>query len=106
MSDSLQDIGFLKILSGVAGSVVSLRFVKGTILEKLLMSIGGSALSYFGTSPAATWIGMANAEGLVGFLIGLFGMAIASKVYEVIQVIDAPGVAKEFTDWITRKRGP
>lgn len=86
---SLEQIGIVKIISGIAGSVVSLRFVQGTWVEKLLMTFGGAFLSYFGTSPAAYYVGLEKSEGLVGFLIGLFGMAIASKIYELIQNVNA-----------------
>ena len=98
-----QDLGIGKIIAGIAGSAVSLRFVQGTITEKLLMTLGGSSLSYFGTTPASIWIGLANTEGLVGFLIGLFGMAIVSKIYEVIQVVDAKQIVNEGLDWIFRR---
>lgn len=53
-------------------------------------------MSYFGTPVAATWIGMVNAEGLVGFLIGLFGMSVVSKFYEVIQAVDPKAVVDRF----------
>ena len=87
-TSTLEELGLLKVIAGLAGSVVSLRFVQGTWKEKALMVIGGAAFSIFATSPVAQYVGMSNAEGLVGFLIGLFGMAIASKVYELIQSVD------------------
>lgn len=101
--NSLQDIGIIKILSGLAGSVVSLRFVQGKWYEKVLMTLGGAFLSYFGTSPAAEYVGMATSEGLVGFLIGLFGMAVASKVYEIIQSVDTKQASQAFFDWLFRR---
>jgi hypothetical protein len=102
-TNSFQDIGVIKIISGVAGSFVSLRFIQGSWIEKLIMSIGGSCLSYFATTPIAVWLNVVNAEGLVGFLIGLFGMSIAAKVYEVIQFIDAKSAASQLLEWIARK---
>ena len=98
MTDPVHDISYLKLIAGMVGAFVSLRFIDGTKTEKGIMAIGGSAMSYFGTSPTADYLHMANGEGLVGFMIGLFGMAVVSKVYEVIQVIDAPSVAKRFLD--------
>lgn len=87
------DLPTAKILAGVLGSVVSLRFVKGSLFERASMCIGGAALSYYGTTPVAVWAGT-NAEGLIGFLIGLFGMAIMAKGYEVIQAMQAGDIVE------------
>ena len=100
---NLQDISIVKLVSGIAGSFASVRFIQGGWLERLIMCIGGSCLSYYATTPVATWVGLQAAEGLVGFLIGLFGMSIAAKVYEIIGFLDADRAAKEFWDWLSRK---
>lgn len=102
-ADQIHDFSVAKLLSGVAGALVSMRFLQGTWTEKIMMAVGGAALSYYGTSYAAGWLSMQNAEGLVGFLIGLFGMAIVSKGYEIIQMIDAKQVASDVWTWISRK---
>lgn len=86
------DLSWAKLIAGVAGSLVSLRFVPGTALERAMMAVGGSALSYYATEPMAQWAGMTNAEGLVGFLIGLFGMSVMAKAYEVIMLTSAADV--------------
>lgn len=101
---AVQDPSFLKLIAGAAGALVSLRFVQGTWVEKGVMAIGGSALSYFGTSPAATYLNMANAEGLCGFIIGLFGMSIVAKLYELIQFFDAKSAASRLIDKIFGSR--
>jgi hypothetical protein len=100
---SFQEIGIIKIISGVAGSLVSLRFIQGTWIEKLFMSIGGSCLSFFATTPIAEWLNIANTEGLIGFIVGLFGMSIAAKIYEIIQFLDGRRAAQELIEWIARK---
>lgn len=101
--DQLPDFSIAKLASGVAGALVSMRFLQGTWPEKITMAMGGAALSYYGTTHVAHWLSMETAEGLVGFLIGLFGMAIVSKGYEVIQMIDAKQVAADAWAWVTRK---
>ena len=101
--DSIPDFSLAKLASGVAGALVSMRFLQGTWPEKITMAIGGAALSYYATGSVASWLSMQTAEGLVGFLIGLFGMAIVAKGYEVIQMIDAKQVAADVWTWITRK---
>lgn len=83
------DISIAKLVAGAAGAFVSLRFVQGTFIERMSMCIGGAALSYYATTPTALWVGLPHAEGLVGFLIGLFGMAIMAKIYEAIQATSA-----------------
>ena len=105
MADQVPDFSTAKFVAAVAGAVVSLRFVQGTVVERVFMAIGGAGLSYYATTPAAIWLGMSNAEGLVGFLIGLFGMAIMAKIYEVIQIADAAKIASDAIDAIKRKWG-
>lgn len=95
-----------KLLSGTAGALVSMKFLAGTWPEKICMAIGGSALSYFASVPVSEWMSVSEkAQGLVGFLIGLFGMAIISKVYEVIQVMDAKEIATGIWSWLKKKWG-
>ena len=105
MNDSFnfQEASLVKIISGVVGALVSLKFIQGTWLEKSFMALGGSCLSYFATSPIANWLNIENTEGLIGFIVGLFGMAIVAKIYELIQVIDAKQVVGIFLDWLARK---
>jgi hypothetical protein len=98
------DIGWSKLLPAAAGTAISMRFVKGTKWERLSMAIGGLALSYYGTTPAANFVGMGSAEGLVGFVIGMFGMSLAAKVYETIGAIDAKQLAADLTGWLGRFR--
>lgn len=105
MADQTPDFSVAKLMAGVAGSVVSLRFVQGTIVERIFMGIGGAALSYYASTPAAQWVGVKDAEGLVGFLIGLFGMAIMAKLYEVILIMDATTIANDAWASIKRKWG-
>lgn len=98
MSEPSHDISYWKLFAGAVGAFVSLRFIQGTKTEKGIMACGGSALSYFGTTPASDYLHIGNSEGLIGFLIGLFGMAIVSKFYEVIQAVDGPLIAKRLFD--------
>lgn len=99
------DLSLGNLIAGIAGAFVSLRFVQGTLLERVTMAGGGAALSYYATPPIADWLGMASAEGLVGFLVGLFGMAIVAKVYEAIQAMPAATMAAEAWESIKRRIG-
>lgn len=99
------DFSMIKLAAGLAGAVVSLRFVQGSYLERLTMALGGAALSYFGTTPLSDWLAAPKAEGVIGFFIGLFGMAIVAKVYEVIQMLDAKQAASDVWETVKRKWG-
>lgn len=99
------DISITNLVAGVAGAFVSLRFVQGTMPERLTMAGGGAALSYYATPPAAAWLGMASAEGLVGFLVGLFGMAVVAKIYDAIQGLPAAAMAKQAWESVLRRIG-
>ncbi len=70
-------------LAGVAGALASLAFVKGTWPERITMAVGGAIVSLYGTAWMASRTGLP--EGLSGFLLGLFGMAVCAKVWELIQ---------------------
>ena len=71
-----------KAAPGVVGALVALRWMPGTPLQRLSSFVGGSAASYYGTDHLAHLIDVS--PGLTGFLLGLFGMAVASKVFEAI----------------------
>lgn len=87
-------------LAGVAGAFLSLAFLRGVEWrERIFMGIGGCFLSYYGTPIAAARSGLP--EGLTGFLLGLFGMAICAKFWEMIQATPIAelwhaGIAKVF----------
>ena len=99
------DFSVGNLIAGVCGAFVSLRFVQGTLPERFSMAMGGAALSYYAATPTAIWLGMSHAEGLVGFLIGLFGMAIAAKIYEAIQVLPAAQMAGDVWETVKKRLG-
>lgn len=72
----------VKAAPGVVGALVALRWMPGTPLQRLSSFVGGSAASYYGTDHLAHL--MEVSPGLTGFLLGLFGMAVASKVFEAL----------------------
>ncbi len=105
----LEDVSIAKLGAGIVGAGVSLKWMQGTPIERAGMAIGGAALSYYGTTPAAAWLNVKDAEGLIGFFIGLFGMAIVAKLYEIILQIDAKQAAVDLWEgvkaWVKRKWG-
>ena len=103
MSGISNDVSVAKLVAGVAGSFISLKFVQGTIGERAFMWVGGAALSYYATTPIAKWAGAPDAEGLIGFSIGLLGMTVVSKVYEVVAALDAKQMAQDVREFVIRK---
>lgn len=100
---SLGELSLVKLISGIVGAFVSLRFVPGTKMERFTMVAGGAFLSYVGSDWVADFLSMEKAIGLVGFLVGLFGMALLSKIYEVLTALDAKRMASDAWDWLLRK---
>lgn len=90
---------------GVLGSLVALPFLRGPWPVRLAMVLGGVVLSFYGSRPAAGWFDMQDAQGLVGFLIGLFGMALVAKVYEGIAAFNAGELGVAFKDWVRKRLG-
>lgn len=89
-------------LAGVLGALVSMRFLQGSWLERLSLAIGGAVLSYFASPYVAERLSMP--EGLTGFLLGLFGMAIASKAWETLQLFPMSALWQAVIDRV-RGRG-
>ena len=69
---------------GVIGAVSAMLWLKDSCIRKTAAVIAGSATSYYGTDFALTMFGALD-RNLMSFLIGLFGMAVAAKIYETIE---------------------
>lgn len=87
-------------LAGIAGSFVSMRYLQGSWPARISMAASGALISFYGAPHLATITSMP--EGLTGFLLGLFGMAIVSRAWEWVQ--SAP-VSELWQALIDRIRG-
>jgi hypothetical protein len=72
----------LRATPGLLGSLVALRWIGGTPWQVAAALVGGGAGAYYGTPHVVEWLNVN--PGLGGFLLGLFGMAIASRVFDAI----------------------
>lgn len=90
---------------GLVGALIALRWTDGSLAAKTLLVVGGATLSYYGTHPVAGWLGAANADGLIGWALGLFGMNVASKVHESISAIAAGDLWAAVIEWVRAKLG-
>ena len=88
--------------AGVAGALVSMRFVNGSLFERLLMMIGGAFFSFYATEWTAQWLSLP--QGLTGFLLGLFGMSVLSRVWEWVQSTNA--VSGFLDAWLRKGQPP
>lgn len=89
---------------GAIGSGVAIAFARKDLRVSVAMFVGGSAMAHFGTKWVGSTLGMTESPGLVGFLIGIFGMAAVLKVYDAIENIklsDLWDIAKD----VLRKKG-
>jgi hypothetical protein len=82
MTDFNLDVWAAK-LAGVAGALVSMRYIQGSPTAKAGMFISGSLVSYYASPFLTDKVGMPLQ--LSGFLLGMFGMTIISRVWEWIQ---------------------
>lgn len=71
---------------GVIGALSAMLWLKETAIRRLSSVLVGSATSYYGT-PFTLLFFTTMDSSLMGFLLGLFGMAVASKVLETLEAI-------------------
>ena len=90
---------------GIAGSFLALFFLRRPPLQRFGMFIGGCLLSHYGTAWLAGTLEMEHAEGLVGFVLGLFGMAAIARVYDLIDVMEPAKLWEIFLDKIRKFLG-
>ena len=86
-----------KFTASLIGSLVSLKWLPGSCWQKLHMLLAGTALSWYLTEPLAVWAVMN--EGTTGFFLGVFGMTLVAKIFEMIA---ATRVADLFSEWLRK----
>lgn len=89
-------------LSGVVGALISMRFVTGTLKQRAVMAIGGAAFSFYATDFVVSKLSLP--PGLAGFLLGLFGMSILSRLWEWLQTSDFISSVIDFLTHIKSKK--
>jgi len=89
-------------LAGVAGALVSMRFLQGSLPVRLSMAASGALISYYASPHLAQVLGIP--EGLTGFLVGVFGMAVVSRAWEAVQAFPTQALWQAVIDRI-RGRG-
>ena len=82
-------------IAGLIGSAISMNYIKGMSVRQWVFSIASSgAMAYYLALPAADYFEDDQLSGPIGFLIGLFGIAICAKVFYTIKTLDVSGILK------------
>jgi hypothetical protein len=92
---------------GIVGSALSLRWIPGTWLTKAAMWAGGCTMSVVGGKQFAQLMHMSGDGGvsLAGFLLGLFSMAVVSKLFDAISAFDSADISRTAMSAVKRKLG-
>ncbi len=91
---------------GVAGSLLALLFMRRPWTMLLAMFVGGCLIAYIVTPWLAAYLEVGpKGEGVVGFLLGLFGMATTAKVFDLIEAINVADIWAALKDWIRKRLG-
>lgn len=91
----------LKALPGILGSAFATMFFhEPSTPRRVGMFLAGAAVSWYGADWMAVRTGMD--EGFSGFLLGLFGMAIIQKIFELWTTFDLGPILR---DWIRKILG-
>lgn len=93
------------VAPGIGGSLIALFFLRRPPMVLAGMFLGGVAMSHYGTHFVADYFGMMKYEGSIGFLIGLFSMALVAKVYDTIEAINPGDLWKAVSDAVRAKLG-
>ncbi|WP_261537089.1 holin [Burkholderia multivorans] len=87
-----------KIVPGAVGSLIALSFIGDglTRKQKAMSFLSGAAVAYYGGPAAVSWFAITDggAQQAIGFLVGLFGLAIAKELFKEINNADFIGALK------------
>lgn len=84
---------------GLLGAITATLWIKDTWPRRIAYVVAGAAASHYAAPQVAGWTGTDIA--LAGFLVGLFSMAVAAKVFETVESVKA----SDLVDRILRKVG-
>lgn len=87
--------------SGIAGSLVALLFMRRPPLQMLGIFLGGVLLAHYGGELLAFAFDMEKFSSAAGFIVGLLGMRLVEKLYDLIEAIDV----KEFWQRFLKRVG-
>jgi len=86
------------------GAAVSMRYLQGSWFERLSMAASGSLVAYYAAPYLSLVLGIP--EGLMGFLTGMFGMAIVSRAWEAVQSAPIGALWQAAVDRVRGRNAP
>jgi hypothetical protein len=91
----------IKLVPGGVGALASVRWLSGQWLQRLHMGLVGWALAYY-VAPDVAAFARAKPEA-VGFLIGLFGVAVIQQIFQNLAKADISAWLGRTLDQLVRK---
>lgn len=86
---------------GLVGSIVSVGFLRNaTWPRRIALVLGGYAAAHTLSPQTAIWLGAEDTGG-IGFMLGLFSMAIVAQVFAMIDAIEP----RDLLDRLLRRVG-
>ncbi|MDI3301599.1 MAG: holin [Burkholderia multivorans] len=87
-----------KLVPGAVGSLIALSFIGDglTRKQKAFSFMSGAAVAYYGGPLAVSWFAITDsgAQQAIGFLVGLFGLAVTKELFKEINNADFIGALK------------
>jgi hypothetical protein len=94
---NIADIGWKEVsdlLSGMAGSLIALIFLRPPAIQMIGYIAGGVLASYY-VAPA--FVAMLGAPvPTTGFIVGLFSMSVIAKLFELVKHISISDITSIF----------
>jgi hypothetical protein len=89
-------------LGGPFGGLIAMLFLQDPWPRRVAMAAAACPLSWYGAPMLVEWLPLMN-EGLAGFLLGLFGMSIVSKIFDAWQGVSLVPTIQAWLDWLKPK---
>ncbi|MDN7848131.1 holin [Burkholderia seminalis] len=88
----------VKIVPGAVGSLITLCFIGDGLTgrQKVVSFLSGAAIAYYVGPAAVSWFAITGSGGpqAIGFLVGLFGLAVTKELFKEINNADFIGALK------------
>jgi len=88
----------VKIVPGAVGSLITLCFIGDGLTgrQKVVSFLSGAAIAYYVGPAAVSWFSITGSGGpqAIGFLVGLFGLAVTKELFKEINNADFIGALK------------
>ena len=99
-----------QVLPGIGGSILALFFIRRPALVLAAIFFGGCVLSVYAPAVAMHYLELDDKtrvqfSGFIGFVIGLFGMALVAKIYDLIEAINVVDLWRALVDGIRKRIG-